>query len=217
MILNNNSKFVISALKCMEVFPFVCFRISLLLVKTGWLVSWKFRIIFAVMEFNFLSDPYSLVPDHFHSSPGSIKVQWSFWNLLWVSFHFLWIRSTNFFIISFLSNQCRWILTWRWFCQRIVPVRCSAFANHSGSLEESVILCIDSLKISHWRLLLELLHLTCTFCLRFHSWRHFPKTHYWIWVDSHFCLWPANHLIMCWSVPCPTQWSAVNCLHIQYV
>ena len=108
MILNNNSEFVDSALKCMEVFPFIWRRIprfsALILVKTGRLASWKFRIIFAAMESHFPSGLYSLgsIPLHFLSRTDESPV--TFRKPLCVRLHFLWIRSASFFNISFCPS-----------------------------------------------------------------------------------------------------------------
>ena len=80
IILNNNSEFVDSALRRMDVFPLFCRRIprlkALILVKTWCLVSLRFCTIFAAKEFHFHSGLQFLVPYHLISSPSPINVQW---------------------------------------------------------------------------------------------------------------------------------------------
>ena len=232
LILNNNSEFVISALKCIEVLFFTCFRIprlrALTLVNTGWLVSLKIRSIFAAAAFHLPSGRQSLVPDHFHSAPGPIVVQWHVWNLcaycftcsefdVQVSSLFVFVHSMslNMDMKMILSRNCPGVVFSLcesfWICRRICNVVNRGKIFLSNSIASPSTPKNSSTGQYTWNSFTWFDHFVFA-----SSPEHFPKTQCRIWIDSHFCHWQTFHLIMCQSGPCPSQGSGFNRLLFRY-
>ena len=114
----------------------------------------------------------------------------------------------KFLHFLFLSNRCRWTLTWRWSGLRIPKVRCSVFATHSGSLEESAMTQVLG---KYWTRTQSVLHrFQIILCMK--QWKCFnlifpSSICFWVFwhcsqawegirEDVYFCLRPIDHLIV---------------------